>query len=155
MITINIVLGCIMVIIIGIGLFWMFVNYQQYKKNSRTAEELDTILRSTLEIVKGARVSAAKQKDISISDLAAENELGGPNDLTSPMMLSTIVTVLVRKFGDMRLSMKDFMIPNEEYVSVYVDTESRELILSLNHKMDPADPYSMVSFSDPDDNTFH
>jgi len=70
-------------------------------------------------------------------------------------MLATIVTVLVNKFGDTRLSMKDFMLSDEEYVSVYVDADTEEIILSLNTQLGKAPDFSMIKFGNNDDNTFH
>ena len=49
--------------------------------------------------------------------------------------------------------MQDFMLPDEQGVSVYVDTETEEILLSTDHELaiDPA----LLSFSNPDDNTYH
>jgi len=52
--------------------------------------------------------------------------------------------------------LKDFMkVPDKEYVSVYVDTTSKELILSSDHELVSAESAAMVNFNNPDDNTFH
>ncbi len=153
MTTINLILGCLMLLTTGIAIYWTFANYRQCKKNILIADDLDLILRSAIETVKNTREAIAKQETLSISDLYSPG--GAPTDLSSPVMLSTILTVLVRKYGDVRLTMKDFSIPDEEYVSVYVDTRTKELILSINHSLLADDPYAMAPFTDPDDNTFH
>jgi len=138
---------------IAVGAFWAFVNYRRYKKNLIVAQELDSLIKSTLNVVTKNK-ELASQYEKSIFTRLYDPALPTPN-VDSPVMLSTIVTVLVNKFGDVRLSMKDFMIPDEEYVSVYVDGDSRELILSMNHELTVEDSYSMANFADPDDNTFH
>ena len=46
-------------------------------------------------------------------------------------------------------------VPEDEYISVYVNTTSKELILSLDHEMGAKNPTTMVNFSNSDDNTFH
>ena len=67
--------------------------------------------------------------------------------------MSTLITVLVNKFGTVRLGMQDFIIPDEEYVSIYVDDDTQEIILSLNHDLVSKNMY--VDFKDPTDKTFH
>ena len=85
----------------------------------------------------------------------AASILDADDPLTHPGMLATIVTVLINKFGDTRLSMKDFMMSEEDYVSVYVDTATEEVILSLNTQLGSAPDFSMIKFGNTDDNTFH
>jgi hypothetical protein len=67
--------------------------------------------------------------------------------------MATIITVLIHKHGNVRLSLDDFMIPDNEYVSVYVDTSTQEIILSLDH--DLAIETQLVNFTKTDDTTFH
>jgi hypothetical protein len=77
-------------------------------------------------------------------------------DLESPQMLSRILTVIIKKYGDLHLVLKDFTnIVEEDYVSVYVDSTSKELILSMNHELSAEDKITMANFNPPDDNTFH
>ena len=45
------------------------------------------------------------------------------------------------------------MIPDSEYVSVYVDTATQEIILSLDHNLSPAT--DLINFTKTDDTTFH
>ena len=71
----------------------------------------------------------------------------------SPELMATIITVLIHKFGDVRLGMKDFMIRDEDFVSVYVDSSSDEIVLSMDH--DLANANAFMGFPNPDDNTFH
>ena len=137
---------------LSVGTLWMiYGSYRNYKReqfNKHVAEELDVIIKSTLDSI--AR-SGAKVNPLSPDDLVA-----GRGDLTTPQMLSTLVTVLVYKYGATRLGLKDFTdVPLDEYVSVYVDTTTNELILSLNHTLTDAGGMGMVNLSDTDDNTFH
>ena len=53
----------------------------------------------------------------------------------------------------MRLSLRDFMLSEEDFVSVYVDTETQEIILSMDPALELESAY--VGFGNPDDNTFH
>ena len=138
----------ISLLVIAIGSWWGILNHRRYKANLLVADELDTLIRQTLETIKEQKNMRRKSHNIS----GAEDL----HDLDSPAVLSTLVTVLVRKHGDIRLGLKDFTIPDEEYVSVYVDTANQELILSLNHDLANHDLYSsMVAFNNSDDNTFH
>jgi len=85
----------------------------------------------------------------------------GAEMLTEPHMLSTIITVLVKKHGQIRITAKDLMgLDNDDYVSVYVDIENQDLILALKNSASPEstidDSLLFDLFSaDTDDNTFH
>jgi Tfp pilus assembly protein PilO len=153
MVVTNMIIGILMLSVIAVAGYWATMNHKRYKNNMVTAHTLDELLKSTVQIIEKKK-PALKQQKRSISDLYDPSS-SVPTDLESPAVLSTIVTVLVKKYGEVRLSMKDFMIPNEEYVSVYVDTTTSELILSVNHSLESSDPYPIVGFTDPDDNTFH
>ena len=114
---------------------------------------MDRLICSALEKVQTRKEIAVKQEqDIHDSFHMVD---GTALDLGSPAVLSTLVTVLVRKHGDVRLSLHDFAVPDEEHVSVYVDTNTKELILSLNHRLEEDQLYSMMAGADSDDNTFH
>lgn len=76
--------------------------------------------------------------------------------LDSPAMLSSIITVIVAKYGNLRLSMDDFnIVSGDDYVSVYIDGATQDLVLSVDHGLEGADNIAMVKFFDPDDGTYH
>ena len=79
-----------------------------------------------------------------------------PSDmLADPAMLSTILTAIVIKYGEMRLGMKDVMLSDEnEYVSVYVDTGTKEMVLSTKHDLEGGVSYFTQTGPD-DDETYH
>ena len=84
----------------------------------------------------------------------------GQSDLMDPGMLSSLITVMINKYGPMSLSVQDFYnVSEEEYVSVYVDINTQDIVLSTNHDLEAAgetvDPTSMIKFSKTDDSTFH
>lgn len=144
-----IVVGCISMWALYTGIR----NHQRLRLNQKIGKELDFLIESTMEIVRQNKVtltkSVKKPKSINL-------ETGQSVDLSSADMLSSILTVIVNKYGNLRLSMGDFSnIKNEDYISVYVDTQTNELILSLDHYMGNSDPLNLINFSKPDDNTFH
>jgi hypothetical protein len=146
-----VILYLILVVAIFAAIFWAIVNRRRYQLNMQVATDLDTLIKSTRELFQ-------KHKNIGRFGAGATESSTQAYDLNSPTMLATLITCLVNKYGDTRLSIKDFVIPDEEYVSVYVDTRTQEIILSLNHHYagdGVEEPYSMVNFSDPDDTTFH
>ena len=79
-----------------------------------------------------------------------------PSDmLADPAMLSTILTAIVVKYGEMRLGMKDVMLSDEnEYVSVYIDTGTKEMVLSTKHDLEGGVSYFTQAGAD-DDETYH
>ena len=141
----NTLLTLLLVAGVALSAFWAFRANRKYRENILVAKELERLVINSLDIIEGAN-----QKNIR--DLNAM-------DLESPGMLATILTVVVSKFGDIKLSMDDFMIPDGEYVSVYVNGDTKELILSTNHNMVEErlnDPHFVgMPFSDPDDSTYH
>ncbi len=159
MLTFNIVLAALLFVSLGVVFYFGFLNYRRRKLNMQMAADLEIVLHSTLAMIKENEkivAKANKGKATHYNDLynpMSDNKL---QDIESPEMLSTILTVIVNKYGDVRLALKDFLkVPDKEYVSVYVDTVSKELILSSDHEMVSPETATMVSFSNPDDNTFH
>ena len=159
MLTFNIVLSGLLAVSIGVALYSGFLNYKRRKLNMQIADDLEIVLNSTLTMIKENEkivASASKEKITHYNDLYNPMSDNNLRDIESPEMLSTILTVIVTKYGDIRLALKDFMkVPDKEYVSVYVDTTSKELILSSDHELVSAESAAMVGFSNPDDNTFH
>jgi hypothetical protein len=147
MITGNLILSALLLVsIIGTSIMG-YLSYSRYKRNLYVSGELDGLIHRTLETIK-------KQK--SLMGLGAPGaEVDHPLNLDSPAVVSTILNVLIGKFGDVRLSLRDFMITDETYVSVYVDGQNQEIILSLNPNLSQEESYSMGSHVNPDDNTFH
>ena len=134
------ILSCCVFVILGIyALGVVRRNLQQQKLNNLIATELSTLM------------SAASKEDEPQSSF---NSLA--NDINSPEILTTIITVMISKYGDMRLQEQDFKnVDVGEYVSVYVDKKTEEIILSLDRSMTSDSPHQMSSYSDIDDNTFH
>ena len=140
----NLVLFSVLVVATGWALVTGYQNRKRKKLNDLVAGELDFIIRSVTQSIEKTKKYAAKAET-----------LGLPPDINSPEMLSTLVTVLVNKLGTVNLSLDDFSnVGHDEYVSIYVNGDTEEIILSLNHAIAEASPY-MTSFGDPDDNTFH
>jgi hypothetical protein len=90
------------------------------------------------------------------------DEDDGPPDLTSPAMLATLVTVLVHRLGTVRLGLTDFArVDDDAFVSVYVDQDTREILLSLDDSLATGSNVedelytNFGSFGKPDDTTFH
>ena len=154
MILTNIILGFLLIAASLFGFYWALLNRRQYKKNAALGEELYDTLGNALDVVRKNKAITEQLETPNISDLynSASTSSG---DLNSPVMLSTIITVLVSKYGNIRLSVNDFLIPDNEYVSVYVDGDTRELILSLDHDLTEPPDYSIFNLPDGDDNTFH
>ena len=71
----------------------------------------------------------------------------------APLMAS-IMTALVVKYGDLHLNMDDMKsVTDDHYVSVYVDTNKQELVLSSDP--DKAAEAKFFNFAGSDDETYH
>tara|TARA_R110000751_G_scaffold223429_1_gene325612 strand:+ start:484 stop:927 length:444 start_codon:yes stop_codon:yes gene_type:complete len=147
MITGNLILSALLAVsIIGTSIVG-YLSYSRHKKNLYVSDELDSLIHRTLETIE-------KQKQLITTEQPAVGPDGALN-LDSPAVTATLLNVLISKFGDVRLSLQDFVISDESYVSIYVDAESQEIILSLNPSLNLEESYSIGSYINPDDNTFH
>jgi hypothetical protein len=147
MITGNLILAAMLALsIIGTSIIG-YLSYSRHKKNLYVSGELDSLIHRTLETIE-------KQKQLITTEKPAVGPDGALN-LDSPAVAATLLNVLISKFGDVRLSLQDFVIGDESYVSIYVDGQSKEIILSMNPNLSQEELYSMGSYVDPNDNTFH
>ena len=150
MIAVNITLAFLMIGTILAASFWALKSRRSFTLNQRVAVDLETIITNTLDIVsKSSQTQSKHIRGTTLTSVPPE-EL----NLDSVETLSTLITVLINRFGDVRLAMGDFMISDTEYVSVYVDTASQEIILSMNHDMTESADYTVVNYGNSDD-TFH
>ncbi len=148
----NLLLSSGLILSICWALWSAWKSAAQLKKNNFIADELDVILRQTLQTIKESKTIHSGLR----GGVRKEGDPEASEDLNSPEMLSTILTVIVYKYGTVRLSVDDFKgVSREEYVSVYVDTKTNELILSLNHNLHDGDPMTMAGFGSAEDDTFH
>tara|TARA_R100000664_G_C2753122_1_gene140489 strand:+ start:62 stop:520 length:459 start_codon:yes stop_codon:yes gene_type:complete len=129
-----------------------FLNYSRYKQNLTISAELDALMQLTLETIKNQK---AQHAESVLANAATSLTDPGSLPMDQSAMVATILNVVVGKFGDIRLSLGDFIIGEDTYVSMYVDSQTQEIILSLNPNLTKEEIYSMGSYGEPDDNTFH
>ena len=102
----------------------------------------------------------AAEMDAMITELKGTHQaktLNHPiSDLNDPAVLSTLITVLVKKYGNLRVGLEDFAnVSEKEYVSIYVDTGTNDIILSISSDLGGDDPVTMAQFTNTDDKTYH
>ena len=153
MMTTPILLMVFSAVLFMVATYWTILSYRRHRTNLLISEELQRIIDNTSATIDESKKIISKERE-----RAAERVKYPPatpdNIMDSPELMATIITVLVHKIGgEVRLGMQDFMLPDEQGVSVYVDTETEEILLSTDHELaiDPA----LLSFSNPDDNTYH
>ena len=153
MLSLNIMLSILMLISTLLALFMAWKNHQRFKLNTVVADELDAILHNALKSLK------KKNQELgSGAHQLRKNYTGGaPEDINTPEMLSTLLTVLIHKYGMAKLSLDDFTgVPKDDFVSIYIDTQTNELVLSLNQNLQEADASGdMAGFTPACDDTFH
>jgi len=145
MFTLNIILGIILAITFVVASWWGYKNYQQEQTNILIATELEALFVETKKMADKAAVY------VTPGDGANQSL-----DYNSPAMLGTLVSVIVHKLGDLRLTAQDFDISMDDHVSIYVDMSTHDVILSTSGNLGADDPLSqLINFTDPDDSTFH
>ena len=146
MLNATIALFIVSLLLAGISAYWAILNHRRHKINLLISNELNEIVENTVENLKNSKKSERVAAGI-------HGTTGSDDIFDSPELMATIITVLVNKYGNVRLSINDFMISDEQYVSVYVDTATQEILLSLDHNLTPES--ALVQFTKTDDTTFH
>lgn len=136
-------------------------------RQARIERDMNLIVKASVEeLMAVTQREIAKNKKLveKTKDLLAQARLqSAPGDdpmINDPEMLSTVISVIVKKFGTLKLGLPDFeAVDDSDYVSVYVDTVTQDLILSLKHDLhsdiDTEDPMTMINYGNSDDSTFH
>ena len=118
-------------------------------------KQADDVIR---RIEQNEKLVAEAKKKIAAQTGAIELGPDGrvPFDQDAPLMAS-VLTALVVKYGDMALSLDDMRrVTQNDYISVYVDTGTQELILSNDHDMvDETGLPDLFNIHGGDDETFH
>ena len=134
-------------------------------RQARIEREINMVVRKSVEdlmIVTQREIAKNKklvEKTAGLLKQAKGSNTISDDPMSDPDMLSSVISVIVKKFGTLKLQLEDFeAVGSEDYVSVYIDTLTQDLILSLKHDLassEKKDPISMVNFGNPDDSTFH
>ena len=149
----------ILFIVLGLSITATLYNYRkariERKANASIFVGLEELMHATrLEITKNKKLVEKARESLSEAYVSEASE----NIMDDPTMLSSILAVIVKKYGSLKLGLSDFELTGgDDYVSVYIDTKTQDLILSLDHGLveKEQDPMSMVNFGAKDDNTFH
>ena len=138
-------------------------------KDNQLEKKFNTALRNSaialvedmqLEIDKNEKLVAEAKSQVAAAMAAVRADMSDyrtdPNDIMAdPAMLSTILAAIVVKYGEMRLGMEDVMLSDgNDYVSVYVDTGTKEMVLSTKHDLEGTVSYFTQTGPD-DDETYH
>jgi hypothetical protein len=98
-----------------------------------------------------AAAMAAVTADTTIGEQWADD----PKDaMQDPVLLGSLLTAIVIKYGDVRLGIEDMALTEgKDSVSVYVDTRTKEMVLSTKHDLEGN--VSFYSLGGTDDETYH
>tara|TARA_B100000029_G_scaffold311698_1_gene304237 strand:- start:82601 stop:83098 length:498 start_codon:yes stop_codon:yes gene_type:complete len=165
MLTLNIILSAVLLLaLVWVG-YQAYRNYQVREVNKLIYDQLERLMTNVKQEVAKNKILLEKTQQI-FGDGSEDNTFmslinspgypkGSIPELGAAPLLSSLITVLIGKSGTMRLNLSDFENVEEEYVSLYVDPTTEELILSLNHDLASGDPLAMTKFGKTDDSTFH
>ena len=138
-------------------------------KDNQIEKKFNTALRNSAialvediqdEIDKNEKLVAKAKAQVAAAMSAVKADMSDfgsdPTDMMSdPALLSTILAAIVVKYGEMRLGMEDVMLSDgNDYVSVYVDTGTKEMVLSTKHDLEGTVSYFTQTGPD-DDETYH
>jgi len=134
-------------LLVYFGRFW-FMHRSKEK-------ELDELLYLVLKSAKEAEEVIQGFQDIDSEE--GEYKRGMPN-LQSDKYLSTLITVLIKKFnGEVVLTSHDFKnVSFDDYVTLFVDTSNSDIILRSTGEIgDLSDISSYMVHPPSDEDTFH
>ena len=138
-------------------------------KDNQIEKKFNTALRNSAialvediqdEIDKNEKLVAKAKAQVAAAMSAVKADMSDfgsdPTDMMAdPALLSTILAAIVVKYGEMRLGMEDVMLSDgNDYVSVYVDTGTKEMVLSTKHDLEGTVSYFTKTGPD-DDETYH
>lgn len=148
--TLNIFLAITLAIFSCILFYYIMENYRRLRINKYLTGEL---MKSTQEAAEMMLEHKKKQK----ADDAFEDDDLLDNPLNSKEMLSSLLTVIIHKYGSARLGPNDFTdTPEEAYVSVYVDKVTGEIMLSIDSSLGSDGAFYVPNFGmDDGEDTFH
>lgn len=159
MVLFNLILSPILLIALGFTLWTLVRARREREMNAVIVTGLDTLMTTTREEIVKNKKLVEKTKAIMDNMPTLSGDEPSADPMHDPDMLSTVISAIVKRFGTIKLGLKDFeAVSGEDYVSVYVDTTTQDLILSLNHELaagDANDPMAMINFGNSDDSTFH
>ena len=120
-------------------------------RTNRARAVLNELISDELQIM----VDATEKNLHGRAPIMTAEDYAGPMDLGDPALLSTLITVIINKIGSVKLNLDDFeAVPENEFVSVYIDSTTSDLILSLNHDLESKEPL-LANFYKGDDDVFH
>ena len=116
----------------------------QIKRNEKLVAEAKSQVAMAMTAMEADMASAAYNPPQDVDDM-----------LNDPGMLGSIINAIIVKYGDMRIGMSDMMqLDEDQSISIYIDTASKEMVLSTQH--DLGDKISFINFSNSkDDETYH
>lgn len=142
--------------------------------NNRLEKKFNTALRDSAiaiadnmleEVARNEKLVAEAKSQVAAAMAAVKADIDkgcptampdDPNDMMNdPALLGSVLAAIVVKYGEMRLGLKDMaLMEGNDYVSVYIDTATKEMILSTEHNQ--GDGISFFNHTDPgDDETYH
>ena len=147
----------------GLNLIGIYRNRKRQKLNEIIAVGLDALIAQTREqlhknqkLVERAK-SAVEESNKLVSDLGDDflDDRGMPN-LQSAPMLSSLITVMIKKYGTTALGLDDFTaVTDSDFVSVYINSHDGNIILSIDPNLGKEDSLSMMNFVDFDDKIYN
>ena len=138
-------------------------------KDNQIEKKFNTALRNSAialvediqdEIDKNEKLVAKAKEQVAAAMSAVKADMSDfgsdPTDMMSdPALLSTILAAIAVKYGEMRLGIEDVMLSDgNDYVSVYVDAGTKEMVLSTKHDLEGTVSYFTQTGPD-DDETYH
>jgi hypothetical protein len=144
--------------LLGWGLFRLKRVREQEETSQLINDSIHALYTTTRREIERNKKLVEKATELTAEARASIHpKIGGNVDLMDdPGMLATLVTVMVHKFGDIRLKMSDFEgLGDDDVVSVYVDTTEQDLILSFKRDLAIEDPITLSTYTALDDGTYH
>ena len=133
--------------------------YLLWRYNNKKAREAEEKLRKSAEGLANALVEAAaeslKDAEVKTSPTGVKYKTAENKYLSNAEYLTTLITTIVKKEGTIRLNEQDFInVTKEDYISLYIDLKTNDIILSANQTGTPEEIDPQV-YDTPEEDIYH
>ncbi len=137
---------------IPLYLFWRYQNKKALEAEAKLKKAAEGLTDALLE---AAKASAQEEGEIKTSPSGIKYKTAKSKYLSDAKYLTTLITTLIKKYGTVRLNEEDFAaVTSKDYVSLYIDLKTNDIILAANNLDLPEDPAPQL-YETPEEDVYH
>ena len=137
---------------IPLYLLWRYQNKKAIEAETKLKEAAEGLTDVLLE---AAQAAVYEDSEVKTSPSGVKYKTAKSAYLSDTKYLTTLITAIVKKEGSIRLNESDFeQVTRKDYISLYVDLKSNDIILSANNVDKPEEPIPAI-YETPEEYIYH